>query len=227
MGGLERPPNPPTFGTPRQSRGVPLHPRDVRNGPAEPWAFLYTPATFGTRRQSRGVPLHPATFGTPRQSRGRSSTPRDVRNGPAEPWAFLYTPRRSERPGSRGRSSTPRDVRNGPAEPWAFLYTSRRSERRGRAVAFLYTPATFGTARQSRGRSSNPQFLFGDEFTSWSVLGVVGRRRVLVLYRPLVGGAVSLLDAPDPPPVATAGMHARRGRGSVRWPKRRGIVIRF
>src|SRR5438309_1654596 len=57
MGGFERPPNPPTFGTPRRSRGVPLPrvmfgtprpsrgrsstSRDVRNAPAEPWAFLY------------------------------------------------------------------------------------------------------------------------------------------------------------------------------------------
>src|SRR5438445_4656691 len=63
MGAPRWPPNPPTFGTSRQSRDVPLS-RALAWPPSRIYLhggreMARNPPTFGTSRQSRDVPLSP------------------------------------------------------------------------------------------------------------------------------------------------------------------------
>src|SRR5438445_10629002 len=69
MGAPRWPPNPPTFGTSRQSRDVPLS-RALAWPPSRIYLhggreMARNPPTFGTSRQSRDVPLSPRWPPTP------------------------------------------------------------------------------------------------------------------------------------------------------------------
>src|SRR2546423_6600745 len=117
MGGLERPPNPPTFGTSRQSRDAPLTPRRSER-PGKAVTLLYPPGR--SERPGKAVALlYPP---------GRSERPgravgvpliRNVRNAPAGAVGVPLIPHGSERRGVAWRSFT----------SWSALWWHRSASR--------------------------------------------------------------------------------------------------
>ena len=190
MGGLERPPNPPTFVASRRSRDAPLTPPRRSERPGEAVTVLSSSA-LGATRETRAAPFFgedftswPAPWCCRSASCSRSSSARTSCASSSRSTWPAGCRRRGSRSGCRWCLARCRCWTR-PTATRVDAHAAVPATRRARAGGTARARAACGSATRRTAQDRDAQ----------------ERQRRL--------------------------HHVRKGRGSVRWPKRRGIMIRF